>query len=58
MAGSTHGVQAVIKDIYPSAEYIHCYAHQVNLIMIKAASINGKNVYFFLVYKAYALFFK
>lgn len=32
MAGSSHGVQEII---IASAENIHCYTHQVNLIMIK-----------------------
>uniref|UniRef100_A0AAV2JSI7 Alpha-amylase n=1 Tax=Knipowitschia caucasica TaxID=637954 RepID=A0AAV2JSI7_KNICA len=27
-----------IKDVYPNAHYIHCYAHQLNLIMQQAIS--------------------
>ena len=33
MRGATAGVQRKIKDEYPNAHYIHCYAHQLNLIM-------------------------
>ena len=46
MSGSTGGVQAIIKKSFPTAEYVHCYAHQVNLVMGKAASIN-RNVRIF-----------
>ena len=31
MSGAKHGVQAVVKEKYKSAEYIHCHAHQLNL---------------------------
>jgi hypothetical protein len=32
------GVQTMIKETYKNAHFIHCYAHQLNLIMEKAAS--------------------
>lgn len=35
MRGATAGVQRKIQDLYPNAHYIHCYAHQLNLIMTK-----------------------
>ncbi|KAL4088759.1 hypothetical protein QTP88_023843 [Uroleucon formosanum] len=37
MSGHISGVQTFIKSKYPNAHYVHCYAHQLNLIM-KAAS--------------------
>ncbi|KAL4098036.1 hypothetical protein QTP88_022708 [Uroleucon formosanum] len=37
MSGHISGVQTFIKSEYPNAHYVHCYAHQLNLIM-KAAS--------------------
>lgn len=58
MVGSFHGMQVIDTDSYSSAEYIHCYAYQVNLIMIKTASVS-KNVWIcFQVYRVYAFFFK
>lgn len=38
MRGATGGVQKKIRDVYPNAHYIHCYAHQLNLIMEQASS--------------------
>lgn len=46
MIGSLHSVHKLIKDKYQN--YIHCYVHQVNLIMSKAASTN-QQVYVFRV---------
>ncbi|KAJ1169036.1 hypothetical protein NDU88_000943 [Pleurodeles waltl] len=38
MRGASGGVPKKIRDIYPNAHYVHCYAHQLNLIMEQAAS--------------------
>jgi hypothetical protein len=38
MRGATGGVQRKVQDIYGSAYYVHCYAHQLNLIMQQATS--------------------
>lgn len=43
MSGSSNGVQAIIKKTYEHAAYVHCYAHQLNLVMLNSASAN-KNV--------------
>ncbi|CAH1988766.1 unnamed protein product [Acanthoscelides obtectus] len=42
MSGSSGGVQTKIKQKYQNAHFIHCYAHQLNLIMQRAASQNPK----------------
>ncbi|XP_060846373.1 zinc finger MYM-type protein 1-like [Rhopalosiphum padi] len=34
MAGQKNGVQAIIKQSYPKAMFIHCYAHQLNLVFL------------------------
>ena len=34
MSGHCTGVQKQIKDRYPSAIYIHCYAHVLNLVLV------------------------
>ena len=57
MSGSTGGVQALIKRVYPNAEYVHCYAHQVNLVMVKAASINRNVRIFFANLQGICTFF-
>lgn len=38
MSGQNSGVQVRVKEIFPNAHYLHCYAHQLNLIMEQAAS--------------------
>lgn len=47
MSGSNAGVQTLIQQDYPYAYFIHCYAHQLNLIMAKAASQNTQVRVFF-----------
>lgn len=37
MAGGKNGVQNIIKQIYPSALFVHCYAHQLNLVLLHGA---------------------
>lgn len=34
MAGQKNGVQAIIKQSYLKAMFIHCYAHQLNLVFL------------------------
>ncbi|KAG7467874.1 hypothetical protein MATL_G00136830 [Megalops atlanticus] len=38
MRGATAGIERKIQDVFPNAHYIHCYAHQLNLIMQQATS--------------------
>lgn len=47
-SGHISGVQTIIKSGYPNAHYVHCYAHQLNLI-IKAALSKSKEtrIFFF-----------
>lgn len=47
MSGRFNGVQKLIQDKYQYANFIHCYAHQVNLVMSKAGSINRQARIFF-----------
>ena len=35
MSGSTGCVQALVKNHYPYARYVHCFAHQLNLVLKK-----------------------
>jgi hypothetical protein len=47
MSGRNNGVQAKIKEMYKNANYIHCYAHQLNLIVKRVASQNKQMKVFF-----------
>ncbi|XP_014873198.1 zinc finger MYM-type protein 1-like [Poecilia latipinna] len=57
MRGATAGVQKKIQDVYPNAHYIHCYAHQLNLIMQQATSHITKVRFFFLTLVDFPAFF-
>lgn len=34
MSGKRAGVQTKLKEYYPSAIYVHCMAHRINLVVI------------------------
>jgi hypothetical protein len=54
VSGEKGGVQTVITEIHiKNAHFIHCYAHQLNLIMEKAASQNTEVRIFLAVYQEY-----
>uniref|UniRef100_A0A8D0HC97 Uncharacterized protein n=1 Tax=Sphenodon punctatus TaxID=8508 RepID=A0A8D0HC97_SPHPU len=36
--GAHGSIQKLIRDVYPNAHYVHCCAHQLNLIMQQAVS--------------------
>ncbi|GBN30192.1 Zinc finger MYM-type protein 1 [Araneus ventricosus] len=48
MSGQHAGVQAFIQCAYKNAQYVHCYAHQLNLIAGRATGQNQQvRVFFF-----------
>ncbi|KAJ4927579.1 hypothetical protein JOQ06_015304, partial [Pogonophryne albipinna] len=57
MRGAKGGVQRKVKDVYSSAHYVHCYAHQLNLIMQQATSHIPKMRTFFSDLGGFAAFF-
>ncbi|KAJ1203148.1 hypothetical protein NDU88_006942 [Pleurodeles waltl] len=58
MRGASGGVKKKIRDIYPNAHYVHCYAHQLNLIMEQAASkISRVRIFFKELGWHYCIFF-
>ena len=57
MRGATGGVQHKVKDVYGSAHYVHCYAHQLNLIMQQATSRIPRVNTFFSDLGGFAAFF-
>jgi hypothetical protein len=46
ISGAIGGVQTKIKDTYKHAHFVHCYAHQLNLIMQKATNQNPSDFFF------------
>ena len=58
MKGKKAGVQAKIKAVYSNAHFIHCDAHQLNLIMKNAASISRNARIFFSNMLAIPTFFQ
>lgn len=57
MSGKTNGVQAIIRKTYPYAYFIHCYAHQFNLIMERATECHKNVKIFFAHLQAFTSFF-
>lgn len=57
MSGKDNGVQAKIKSIYSNAHYIHCYAHQLNLIIERSANQNKQIRVFFCNIEGFSTFF-
>ena len=51
MSGSKNGVQSKIRNDYPSAVYLHCMAHKLNLILVEACKVNRMVNSFFLTLK-------
>lgn len=39
MSGKFNGVQQKVKTVHPSAIYIHCMAHRVNLLILDTCKI-------------------
>ena len=57
MRGSSCGVQALLRETYSNAQYIHCHAHQLNLVMKNATSVNTNVRKFFAHLQAICVFF-
>jgi len=58
LSGVNKGVQARVKELYGNAHFVHCYAHQLNLILEKATSQNSNmSECFSTVYQEYQHFF-
>lgn len=47
MKGQANGLKKLIMDESPSAYYIHCFAHQLQLTLVAVAKENGDCVWFF-----------
>ena len=57
MSGRHNGVQAQMRNEYPHAHFVHCYAHQLNLIMQQACQKIRPIKLFFANLSAFPVFF-
>lgn len=57
MSGQTSGVQTRVRAVYPNAHFVHCYAHQLNLIIERCATQNKQLKIFFSNVEAFSSFF-
>ena len=57
MFESENGVQSKIKKDHPSAFYIHCMAHKLNLVSVEACKVNRMVNSFFLTLETIYCFF-
>lgn len=46
MSGVTGGTQAIVKQSYPNADYIHCKAHVLNLVLLHACNHQDTTKFF------------
>ena len=57
MSGSKNGVQSKIRKDQPSAVYVHCMAHKLNLVLVEACKVNRMvNSFFFTLKTIYCFF--
>jgi hypothetical protein len=47
MKGKANGLKKLIMDESPSAYYVHCFAHQLQLTLVAVAKENGDCLWFF-----------
>jgi hypothetical protein len=47
MIGIHFGVQTRIKELFPSASYIYCCSHNLNLMISNAVKSHSKIIHFF-----------
>ncbi len=57
MSGCKNGVHVRMKDVFPNAIYVHCYAHQLNLILKKVCSTISEIRMFFATISKFGSFF-
>eukprot|EP00795_Rhopilema_esculentum_P005495 gene5495-673_t len=57
MSGCNNGVQTIVKQSYANAHYVHCYAHQLNLILQQAVSQISQIRLFFANLNGFSVFF-
>ena len=58
MRGEHGGVQTLIRKVYPNAQFIHCWAHQFNLVIQQAVSSVPELDLFFLMWLLFLSFYQ
>lgn len=58
MSGRFSGVQKLIKDEYKNAHFVHCNAHQLNLVLSQAIAQNRDVHLFFKTQKMQQICFQ
>lgn len=46
MKGNKNGAKVKIQSVYPNAHYVHCYAHQLNLILKRSANSKSSQLFY------------
>eukprot|EP00794_Sanderia_malayensis_P016611 gene16611-18300_t len=57
MSGIRGGLQTLVREISPTALYVHCMAHRLNLVLVKAATNSVRVKSFFGVLESLCSFF-
>ncbi len=57
MSGRRGGVQVKVREQYPNALFVHCYAHQLNLVMQKTTASSRPIKFFFAILASFPSFF-
>jgi hypothetical protein len=55
--GERKGGQVMMKDVFPQAQFIHCYAHQLSLITKQVPQWNQYNSIFLPTYEDVCIFY-
>ena len=57
MSGHLNGLQSKVREKYPTALFIHCFAHRLNLVLSQAVAKISKCKIFFLTLNGLSTFF-
>lgn len=57
MSGKDNGVQRKVRDLYPTAVYVHCMGHKLNLVIVACCMTTRHVVTFFSNIQALYVFF-
>ncbi len=57
MSGHINGVQQKLRQDHPSAVYMHCMAHKLNLVLVDACNVNRTAAMFFQILESLYAFF-
>lgn len=58
MASSLSGLQAKVKAVAPQVQFVHCYAHRLNLVLSQGAKCISKARIFFANLSGFSTFLR